>query len=378
MWDRMRKIAGKDFLTPLLASFLYGDFFQTFFPWPIPQANRNATLEAAWAAAFKKYAASEGGAGSNLFGERFLKLWPDEELKEKPWSALFLNGTWVETGRRIIASNIDVDAELIDVDAELSVEEDGHFATAHDFLNEIGGEISVAEAANVASRFPFMEAPGSIRRDSEVASFRGHVVDGGYFENFGAETAIDILVAEDHWRQKQENEGGSDEHARLVIVISSDPTLSGNFDEVKCGDEKSGLQRPECSVGGSPFLSSLLGPQGAFFAAREARGHLAVERLRKQARDMEAGFVHFKLCPSANENGVSFDPPLSWALSTVSQHNIDQSFNTKNFGPRAPLYKLYSEKPVLRWRLRPPAMRQVPDEPKPILDRSCQKLNLEA
>ena len=101
---------------------------------------------------------------------------------------LFLNSTWVESGERAIASEIVIDP--------------AHFPTARDTLTIAGTDMTLASAAHNSARFPVVNALGSIHSrhcpgegPSQQAEPCGHVADGGYFDNSGSQTIIDLLHA---------------------------------------------------------------------------------------------------------------------------------------------------------------------------------------
>lgn len=93
---------------------------------------------------------------------------------------LFLNATWVETGERAIASDLKISTE--------------EFPNANDQINLLGRDMSLATAAHNASRFPFVNAIGSLKPASAQSNKTiGHLADGGYFDNSGGQTTADIL-----------------------------------------------------------------------------------------------------------------------------------------------------------------------------------------
>lgn len=121
---------------------------------------------------------------------------------------LLLNATWVETGERSIASELDINAE--------------EFPNARNQLHAIGvPDLRLASAAHNSARFPFTNALGEVRRgkmpegaerardsvcdvhptkwpllrESKGLRACGHLADGGYFENGGAQALIDVLQA---------------------------------------------------------------------------------------------------------------------------------------------------------------------------------------
>ncbi len=122
-----QKILGTDSLGALAAAMLYPDLGQRFFPLPwFP--DRAAPLEQAWESAFMA-AAGENGLESSLAG------------LAKPWPALFLNATWSDAGRRIVASNL----RYADADA---------FVRSKDQLAVLGHDLRLSTAAHNSARFP--------------------------------------------------------------------------------------------------------------------------------------------------------------------------------------------------------------------------------
>jgi hypothetical protein len=280
--------ARADFLSPALAGLLYPDLAQRFLPYPL-LPDRAEYLERGWENAWRSADGMPQTKGE-LFAGPFSALWPgnvdDWRKKTRLWPALFLNGTNVETGKRMIASNLALDVAT--------------FPDAYDVLAIIGQDIAVSTAVNMSTRFPYVEPAGTLAR-AEDGSVWGHIVDGGYFENFGAATAEEIVeaIAGD----------GSGNVKPIVIQISSDPDYKGLSADGKMSD---------------PVPSSLgreiYAPIRTSFNTRSGRGSLAAEALRDRVRVVTGGsFFHFRLCPIAD----SYSPALGWALSMAAQQAID-------------------------------------------------------
>lgn len=266
-----------ELLGPAVAGLLYPDLAQRFLP-PIGLPGRGAALERGFERSYRRVMGSDRLAGS------LVKL---ATAETRGWPYLALNATWVGNGRRITASNLRLDqAPLVS-------------ALAVDQLAELGRDLAVSTAAHNSARFPGLSPAGSWRdADGAIA---GRLVDGGYFENFGAETALDLLqaiervAAERGWRIRP-----------VVIAISSDPGLPERFWEVPP----------------TPVLNrghELYSPIKALSKTREARGVEALRRLRGYGV-RGGGFVHFRMCGDSEEQGL--DPPLGWTLSRYSQKRI--------------------------------------------------------
>jgi hypothetical protein len=112
---------------------------------------------------------------------------------------LFLNSTWVESGDRAIASSVDANW-----DAEAAYD----FADARDQLDFVKRDkgdtpdMPLSAAAHNASRFPYVNAIGTLKSKNEKQT-DGHLADGGYFDNSGAQTTADVLSAFRRWVDQQ-------------------------------------------------------------------------------------------------------------------------------------------------------------------------------
>ena len=214
------------------------------------------------------------------------------------------------TGKRIVTSNLRLE---------------GHLNDAYDFFSRCRLAIRMSTAADNSARFPIIGPAGTLRRDG-TAQENGHcnfdrafdrIVDGGYFENFGAASALDLLQALDSLACARE--AGPCNLDVLVIQISSDPTYGG----------VARAEPPALAEGNAPprggktpqrFAAELLSPVETLLNTRGAHGDLAAQRLY----DWTVGnprnrFVEFRLVERAGES----EPPLGWVLSEAAKTAID-------------------------------------------------------
>ena len=117
---------------------------------------------------------------------------------------LLLNSTWVETGERAIASDLQVHS--------------AQFPGAKDQLAIADHDLPLGTAAHNAARFPYVNAIGQLTAPSAKCDMRaddtlhadelkadavdygkrigcGHLADGGYFDNSGGQSSVDALNA---------------------------------------------------------------------------------------------------------------------------------------------------------------------------------------
>lgn len=324
-------IAGEDVLSPAIAALAYRE---GLIPFVRPLAmltgqvfqDRATTIEQAMQQAWTGRIGRDGPQEGLSFRSAFTKFGPTKTT----WAPILLmNGASVETGRRIITSPVAFSGAW-------PPPKDGdrfqhlHFADAYDFHALISyvseqpvvGEdrvglcrgdetcrldISLATSVTNSARFPYVLPPGTIRDSS--GNRVGRVVDGGYIENFGALTALELI------RSIKVGDLAGSSRKIIVLLISSDPDL-----EPPLGVSPPILRSPEPSL-----LDQLAGPPSAIYNARVARGTLAALALRdeveptgvKPPNPQDRRFFHLRMFPS--EGSI----PLGWMLSPDAQKVIN-------------------------------------------------------
>ncbi|MDG4575916.1 MAG: patatin-like phospholipase family protein [Defluviicoccus sp.] len=274
--ERLKTLFASDFLTPLVVRFLSTDILQQLFPVAV-FSDRAATLEQTWEQAWAHVFEDR----PERFAQPFLRLWPHDQ----PWPVLLLNGTWVENGRRVIASNIRMGTDF----------------DAHDVLDVLHHDVPVSTAVDMSTRFPYV-TPAGVVRTPDGAVF-GHVVDGGYFENFGATTAVEVLRTATAYLAKH---SGGAAIVPIVVMITSDPAW------------KDGAPPPITQpLAKSGPASQLTAPIETLDAVRTEHGKAAVAALQAAAGPSKDRFFHFRLCEESDKR----QPILGWAFNPTT---IDQ------------------------------------------------------
>ena len=97
-------------------------------------------------------------------------LWTDNKYIPN----LLFNCTHTESGRRVIASNLTWDVSNWKSD---------------NILQTIGSDVPLSSAVLLSARFPVL-TPGAKLVDKNN-NYRGTIVDGGYYDNYGVITASD-------------------------------------------------------------------------------------------------------------------------------------------------------------------------------------------
>ena len=258
----LEALASGDFLTPIFTGFVFRDIFG-FMKWPDRGTLLEESLEHHFANLIRKPLNPGGLACIGKLDCAFMTLRP---TKDHWVPLLLLNSTSVKVGQRVITTPLAWQIDLKDNNncpnniRELTCEIFQRGANFYDWQGRHPNpkrELRVSTAAHNSARFPLLSPPGSI------ADADGHIVDrlvdGGYFENFGAQTATELARAV-HALDPSLNP--------FILVLSNDSELVYN--------KGAGVPPAEMDSG-STFLPDILDSIGAFAQTRNARGVLAVE-----------------------------------------------------------------------------------------------------
>jgi hypothetical protein len=162
-------------------------------------------------------------------------------------------------------------------------------------------DIRLSTAATMSARFPLISPHGSIRNAANQVVDR--VVDGGYYENFGATTAFELATElSDRFKLKPS-----------IILINNEPATSG----MNCISADNRLAYPHPSQSMSfPILQA---PIVTVMGTRGARGSHAAVELCSWIGEQKFAFV--TVAPDTrNPNKVL---SMSWWLSKYVQSYLD-------------------------------------------------------
>ena len=167
-------------------------------------------------------------------------------------------------------------------------------------------EIRPSTAAHNSARFTYV-SPASTLGDGT------HLVDGGYFENFGAVTARELL--------KASIERFGKKIRPIVILISNDPKLGAN---------NLPTNPPSTPRNTEPqsWAHEVLSPLRALLHTRDARGLLAASELRALAEQTDGKYLQFRMC----EDPGRPEPALGWVLSDDSERLMREQLRTDACG----------------------------------------------
>jgi hypothetical protein len=327
-----------DVLAPGLASLAFIDIPSNFLP-DFGQIDRGEALERSF-----EHASIAKDDPNGLLSHSFLSFFPQIGSAEQsvPWRpALLLNATHQETGRRIVTSHLKIEPDV--------------FVDSYDALETLESDVRLSTAAHNSARFTYISPAGDLisgqRRGSHL---HGFVIDGGYFENYGAETAIEL--AHEAIETIKRIKGAT--IRPVLLQISSDPTVT----------KEKLLRQRGCATHGGKFLepyraqsaswwdlslfNELSAPVIGIMSVREAHGFIAMNSLAQLACDTPATaeerqeqapnsivllnraiasikaapppgttplFVHIGMCVEMTEATPPINPPLGWVLSEATQ-----------------------------------------------------------
>jgi hypothetical protein len=293
--DLSEELLSDDFLSPVLSAFLFQDFLQRFLPFPVPAFDRaialERSLESSWDAKAK--------SSYDRFPERWVdRANPLRELFLDSWNprgnspALFFNTTEMGCGRGIAISPFALNTP------ELSSFPIGADFSTNDHRTKTGTNVSLSTAAVLSARFPWLTPPGwyygpfhTPCGDSQHPSpAKINLVDGGYFDNSGALTALAAINEMDQVIRK--NSEFRDVKIHLIILTSNGFTEHSNL------------------------LNDYLAPIETLLSTRTARGAIAVQQAKLRFKQPDYGNHSVR---SLELQGFGFPLPLGWRLSPITR-----------------------------------------------------------
>lgn len=168
-------------------------------------------------------------------------------------------------------------------------------------------DVALSTAATMSARFPVVSPHGNIRNGRSLVD---RVVDGGYYENFGALTALELA-----------------DQLRLlnldprIILINNEPAASG----MSCitRDSQIALPRPPDKI----TFATLRSPMAALYATGMARGtHAAVDLCSRIGGGDKFAFI--TVVPDKRDTNATLS--MSWWLSKHVQQYLDRQVDTEN------------------------------------------------
>jgi hypothetical protein len=184
--ERARAFTQSDLLSPVVASAIFPDLLQRFIPFPMRFTDRGKALDAALERAWS----DSQHLAPNPFQQRFLDTWQPNSASP----ALMINSTDVNNGRRVLISPFAVDPVRASSDSQQSwfyeTAEMKRALTEHSLkVPSVKEDLRLSQAVGISARFPWILPAAVVERGDENLQ----LVDGGYFDNSGIETTLDLI-----------------------------------------------------------------------------------------------------------------------------------------------------------------------------------------
>jgi hypothetical protein len=340
--DCFEALTSGDFLTADFLGFAFNDMVPLG-PW----RDRAAVLEDSWSRRYREVVtrADKPDVPSTCEGLDcpFLTLRP----RPAHWIPLLvLNGSSEATGGRIVTTPLDstytpaVKCPTADVSTStacplfvqsdrfhdllsMTAQSDAWFGWVGEFeryllRNASGDDIRLSTAALNSARFPLISPPGTVRSNIDEGII-DRIVDGGYFESYGALSAKELALAVHAIEPKL---------APVVIVISNDPNdvLATNDDSPNAKGQlqapaQQELQDARAAVNATEWLTDITAPLTTSINARTAHGTLGVAELHSVLHAAIPGcdelLIQVRVWPQ-NGKGLS----MSWWESNPVQRQL--------------------------------------------------------
>jgi len=356
-------------------------------PWVFRGNDRAEALERAFEQnwqreAIRPMAQIQEAADPVAFDRPYLSLFYDSNGQYRHFVPLWIaNGTDENTGDRLITAPFRFNHERFgrrDGAWRLSHRHGreaftfgrfGPFQAARDVLMLLDADVPISTAIDNTARFPFLSPSGELTsRHPRSGVYPAQIIDGGYFENEGLISALEIA---DWLRDYGPSLAG---RPVLPIVVQATADADADIDEreiVRCGNP--GPENPR--DGGQSRSVQFLVPFLGLNAVRTGHSHLVLKQAAEQYcnQDGHQSFFNFYLY-----NAPNFDVPLNWVLSAeaadyiwngalqacgnaAEQLNFDAEFGSGG-GPqtRPELYTCIEGQPRQKIA-RPPPLRRAHD-----------------
>lgn len=223
----------------------------------------------------------EKNVGNNLFSENITNLWEPEKLPP-----LFINITRVENGMPFVLSGLKLKSDII--------------KDLYKYLPDNTG-LKISSGSLLSARFPYVGPAGII---GDIG-----LVDGGYFDNTGANTAFETLM-----RLYESNLYNYRNNKPIIVYI------------------KNGSDTKDITGSPKSLLYQLTAPIATTMQLRDSNTKNNLQRVKELVKFLGGDFYTFSLADSSE---YTPEIPLGWALSETTQDDInirvDEIINSQEF-----------------------------------------------
>jgi predicted chitinase len=296
-----------DFLSPLVAAALFPDFTQTFIPFSVPAFDRARSLEYAFEASGRSILEPlpDGTLPTGFLEEDYFHHWDPQ--RSSP--ALLFNATDAATGKRVVISPFKLtDTQLFKDEVCLLANSSDNSKTVIDdkkapappaTLSEL--PLPLSSAAFISARFPWVSPAATVNISNPCfgQEDRVRLVDGGYLDNSGAETALGLIER----LERAARDAKAQDSSVPVVGIHLISLTGGDF--------------PTRS---SYAFDDALEPIRALLSGRETRAYIAINRAQKALSIKRELTV--ESFDKTDLRSMFYRLPLGWSLSQKTQNII--------------------------------------------------------
>lgn len=283
------KFFAQDQLSAPLAKLFYADLLNNFWPEPVQNFDRAIALEKAWE---HSYATVFGRPNDrNVFSTNFLSCYKSGDSNKTMPPAWFINTTEVETGLQCYISNVIADKFVM--------------ARQRDLLAEkINYGINYSTAVNFSSRFPLFSPSAALYQNDDQIY---HYIDGGYVENTGAKTMLEILQSLKPQLKRK--------HILPYVI------------QLRFGDTDS------ARIVQTGFMNEISSVVFGIYNTRAGSSTTSNELLRREVDSLHGRIIEVPLPASSK------DIPMSWVFSARSMEKLKKVVDTIMRDPRNSLHQ---------------------------------------
>jgi hypothetical protein len=267
---------------------LYPDFSRTLLPYK-PTWDRGKALQRAWRTTFR------GDPEDDGISQRLSKWRIKAQRGDRP--AVIFNSTVTETGEPLVMATADLTDEEID---QKMLAHHELFSRSVDKT-----DIWVVTAARLSASYPFVSPAARAEVDQKSAN---HLVDGGYYDNYGISSLVDWL----DW--KLEN----DTNIKRVLVVQILGQTARNYSDRSYDPHRRGKKRGWLFQALAPASTVLNVRRAGQASHSETELDLLIDKWHEDERDVDIQKAVFDF------NGSS--PPLSWHLTDQQKQDIENNW----------------------------------------------------
>ena len=258
-------ILGQDYLANALKGLMSKTTVQFLLPVSLPYLDNARILEDDWAENYQRFTSKE------TLNEAINKIYQHDTTFSLP--NIFFNTTHVESGKKAIISNLEFGDS---------------FPNDIDLLDIMGSSMPLKSAGLLSARFPGISPPGLVK--DSTGNQWGKIVDGGYYDNSGLLTAVDIAVMINTHSPDSLN-------IKPVIIFIRNNSTKADYEHLS--------QIPTA-------------PVDAFLNSWTAKTERTIKDVQNVSEYLGFEYLQFGLDYN-NTNNKPVDYPLGWTLSKKSQ-----------------------------------------------------------